>query len=148
MIDKIIKPFILGFYGRSGIGKTTLVTRIVKQLTQEGFHVAVIKISNQAISIDTKGKDTYLYGEAGAETVVFSSASESAVLFKKPLSTSTIVKFLNENISYDFIFIEGAIEDWIPKIRLGEMDIRANTLFTYDGNFEELYKKIKHFKIL
>ena len=141
-------PFILGFYGSSGVGKTTLVTRIVELLTNEGFHVAVIKISNQAISIDSKGKDTYLYGEAGADTVVFSSASESAVLFKKPLSTGTIVKFLNENENYDFIFIEGAMEDWIPKIRLGEMDPRANTLFTYDGNFENLYTKIKQHKIL
>ena len=141
-------PFILGFYGSSGVGKTTLVTRIVELLTNEGFHVAVIKISNQAISIDSKGKDTYLYGEAGADTVVFSSASESAVLFKKPLSTGTIVKFLNENENYDFIFIEGAMEDWIPKIRLGEMDTRANTLFTYDGNFENLYTKIKQHKIL
>ena len=141
-------PFILGFYGSSGVGKTTLVTRIVELLTNEGFHVAVIKISNQAISIDSKGKDTYLYGEAGADTVVFSSASESAVLFKKPLSTGTIVKFLNENENNDFIFIEGAMEDWIPKIRLGEMDPRANTLFTYDGNFENLYTKIKQHKIL
>lgn len=148
MSKKKTSPFILGFYGSSGIGKTTLVTQIVKQLTNEGLHVAVIKISDKAISIDTKGKDTYLYGEAGAETVVFSSASESAVLFKKPLPTSTIVKFLNENENYDFIFIEGAIEDWIPKIRLGVINIRANTLFTYDGNFEELYKKIKHYKIL
>jgi len=141
-------PFILGFYGSSGVGKTTLVTRIVELLTNEGFHVAVIKISNQAISIDSKGKDTYLYGEAGADTVVFSSASESAVLFKKPLSTSTIVKFLNENENYDFIFIEGAMEDWIPKIRLGEMDPRTNTLFTYDSDFEDLYTKIKQHKIL
>jgi molybdopterin-guanine dinucleotide biosynthesis protein MobB len=141
---KTSSPFILGFYSQSGIGKTYLVRQIVSQLTGEGFHVAVIKISDKAISIDTEGKDTYLYGQAGAETVIFSSASESAFLVKRPLSTSEIVRLLIENERYDYIFIEGALEDWIPKVRLGDMHLRENTVLTYTGNYDELITKIRN----
>ncbi len=144
MTKKTSSPFILGFYSQSGIGKTYLVRQIVSQLTGEGFHVAVIKISDKAISIDTEGKDTYLYGQAGAETVIFSSASESAFLVKRPLSTSEIVRLLIENERYDYIFIEGALEDWIPKVRLGDMHLRENTVLTYTGNYDELITKIRN----
>ncbi|NMC29158.1 MAG: molybdopterin-guanine dinucleotide biosynthesis protein B [Pelolinea sp.] len=144
MTKKQQTPTILGFYGQSGIGKTYLVKKIVAQLISEGFHAAVIKVSDKAVSIDTEGKDTYLYGQAGAETVVFSSASETTFLVKQPLPTSKIVQFLSENEEYDFIFIEGALEDWIPKIRLGDMALRENTLFTYDGNYEALIAQIRN----
>lgn len=136
-------PFILGFYGQSGIGKTHLLRQIVTILTAEDFRVAVVKISDKAISIDTEGKDTYLYGQAGARMVVFSSASETAFLVKEPLSTRTIIKTLSQQEPYDFIFIEGALEAWIPKIRLGELPLRENTLFTYDGDFENLFAQIR-----
>jgi len=141
------KPFILGFYGRSGIGKTYLIRQIVSRLTAEKQHVAVVKISNQAINLDSEGKDTYLYGQAGAETVVFSSTNETTFLVKKPLSTRQIIDRMLRQNNYDFIFVEGALEDWIPKIRLGDMQPRTNTLFTYDGDFEDLYQKIKQHKI-
>ena len=105
--------------------------------------MAVVKISDKAISIDTEGKDTYLYGQAGARMVVFSSASETAFLVKEPQSTRTIIKTLSQQEPYDFIFIEGALEAWIPKIRLGELPLRKNTLFTYDGDFENLFAQIR-----
>ena len=143
MQKKKKQPYILGFYGQSGIGKTYVLRQIVAQLKREGFKVAVIKISDKAISIDTKGKDTYLYGEAGADMVVFSSASESAFLVKRSLPTHSIVDQLTRFDTYDFIFIEGAMEAWIPKIRLGDIARRENTLKTYDGNYDELIRTIR-----
>ncbi|NMB61535.1 MAG: hypothetical protein GYA18_04260 [Chloroflexi bacterium] len=141
------KPFILGFYGHSGVGKTYLIRHIVNHLTAEGQHVGVVKVSNQAIDLDTEGKDTFLYGQAGAETVAFSSTNETTFLIKKPLSTRQIINHMLQQNNYDFIFVEGALEDWIPKIRLGEIDLRTNTISTYDGNFEDLYQKIRQKKL-
>ena len=143
MMESHNDPYILGFYGQSGIGKTYLLRQIVEQLKGEGFKVAVIKISDKAISIDTEGKDTYLYGEAGADTVVFSSASESAFLVKRSLPTQSIVEQLTSFDTYNFIFIEGAVEAWIPKIRLGNIAPRENTLKTYAGNYDELICTIR-----
>jgi len=143
MMESHNYPYILGFYGQSGIGKTFLLRQIVSQLSNEGFKAAVIKISDKAISIDTEGKDTFLYGEAGADMVVFSSASESAFLVKRSLPTQSIVEHLTSFDTYDFIFIEGAVEAWIPKIRLGNIAPRENTLKTYDGNYDELICTIK-----
>lgn len=144
MKKTIEETCILGFYGQSGIGKTYLVRQIVSDLYKLGKRVAVIKISDKAISIDSEGKDTYLYGQAGADTVVFSSAAETAFMVKRPLSTRIIVDQLIENDNYDYIFIEGALEEWIPKIRLGDMQERQNTLFTYIGRYEDLLEKINN----
>ena len=136
------EAYILGFYGQSGVGKTYLVRRIVADLCKLGKRVAVIKISDKAISLDSEGKDTYLYGQAGADTVVFSTASETAYMVKHPLSTRIIVDQLIDNANFDYIFIEGALEEWIPKIRLGDMQERDNTLVTYTGEYETLFQKI------
>lgn len=144
MKKTIEETYILGFYGQSGIGKTYLVRQIVSDLYKLGKRVAVIKISDKAISIDSEGKDTYLYGQAGADTVVFSTAAETAFMVKRPLSTRIIVDQLIENDNYDYIFIEGALEEWIPKIRLGDMQERQNTLFTYIGRYEDLLEKINN----
>ncbi|HOJ00959.1 MAG TPA: molybdopterin-guanine dinucleotide biosynthesis protein MobB [Anaerolineaceae bacterium] len=141
-------PWILGFYGRSGIGKTYLVKKIVAQLVKEGFQVAVVKISDKAISIDTEGKDTFLYGQAGAGTVVFSSAIETAFLIKEPLSSRAVVDLLGQNKAYEYIFIEGALEAWIPKVRLGDMPLRENTVLTYAGDYDTLFSQIKNKEIM
>ena len=135
--------YILGFYGQSGIGKTYLLRQIVNQLSGEGFSVAVVKVSDKAISIDTEGKDTYLYGEAGADTVVFCSASECAFLVKRSLPTRVVIDQLANIGTYDFIFIEGAQEAWIPKIRLGNIEKRENTLMTYKGDLDILIRTIR-----
>jgi len=138
-------PAIFGFYGPSRSGKTYLINKLVSQLKEEGHRVAVVKASNQTMSIDTEGKDTALYRKAGADAVIFSSACETVCIVPKALTMQEIVHFLSQNARYDFIFIEGASEEWIPKIRIGEMALRENTLFTYDGDYDALYAHItKH----
>ena len=132
------KPFIIGFYGESRSGKTTLVERITEQLTQEGHKIAVIKISNQKLSLDTKGKDTSRYGRAGAKLVVLSSEIETIYLVKNQLKSEQIIANIQQLGDFDFIFIEGANENNIAKIRLGGIKERENTIFTYDGDYEKL----------
>jgi molybdopterin-guanine dinucleotide biosynthesis protein B len=65
------KPAVIGFYGESKTGKTTLIIEIIKRLTNEGLKVATVKITDKNIGIDTEGKDTWKYSKAGSELVVF-----------------------------------------------------------------------------
>jgi molybdopterin-guanine dinucleotide biosynthesis adapter protein len=137
------KSTILGFYGKSDSGKTTLVERLIQDLTDDGFKVAAVKKTDQSISFDSAGKDTHRYALAGAKLVVFSSQIETALLIKSKISEMEIIADIQRLENYDFIFIEGANEETTPKIRMGNIAIRRNTLFTYDGNFIKLMDLIK-----
>lgn len=137
------KPYILGFYGKSNAGKTTLVVGLVKRFTDDGFKVATIKKSDKEISIDHPGKDTFRHAEAGAKLTVLSSKSETDFIVRKDIETALIIKIISQIESYDFIFVEGAFDKNIPKIRIGNIDKRENTILDYSGNLGKLYNLIK-----
>jgi molybdopterin-guanine dinucleotide biosynthesis protein B len=141
-INKI--PLVLGFYGESDSGKTTLVERLILELTREGNRVAAVKRTDQPISIDSSGKDTNRYAQAGAQLVVFSTQVETAFLVKEKNDEAEIIAKTQFLGVFDFIFVEGANEKQTPKIRLGNIAERENTLFAYDGNFEKLLENIKN----
>lgn len=59
-----------GVVGRSGAGKTTLVTQLVAALTARGLKVGTVKHASHAPSLDVKGKDSWRHAEAGATRVL------------------------------------------------------------------------------
>ncbi len=136
-------PTIFGVYGESGSGKTKLITDIIKRLTKEGFKIACIKITDKKINIDTKGKDTWKYEKAGSKLVVLSSKNETDFLIKNKEEIQKIIDQINYLNKYDLIIIEGANDNFTPKIRLGNIKIRKNTIQTYKGDFKELIEIIK-----
>jgi molybdopterin-guanine dinucleotide biosynthesis adapter protein len=134
---------VIGIYGKSGTGKTTLITGIIKKLSNEGLKIATIKITNKNIEVDTKGKDTWKHSEAGAGLVVLSSPKETDFLIKKHKDISKIITLINQIDKYDLIIVEGANDKDTPKIRIGDIDKRDNTIFTYLGNLEEVIEYLK-----
>lgn len=59
-------PPVISIVGHSGSGKTTLVEKLVRELTTRGLRVATIKHAHHKVELDTPGKDSYRYKEAGA----------------------------------------------------------------------------------
>lgn len=57
---------ILTFVGHSGSGKTTLIEKLLRELTQRGVYVATIKHAHHQVQLDTPGKDSWRYTQAGA----------------------------------------------------------------------------------
>ncbi len=52
--------------GHSGSGKTTLIEKLLRELTQRGLRVATIKHAHHRVPLDTPGKDSWRYTQAGA----------------------------------------------------------------------------------
>ena len=136
-------PAVFGVYGESKSGKTRLIVDIIKQLTKEGFKIASVKISDKKIDIDTKTKDTWKFAEAGSHLVVLSSTDETDFLLKNKLSTQKIIDKIYFISNFDLIIIEGVNDDFTPKIKLGSIKERKNTILNYKGDFEKLIKTIK-----
>jgi molybdopterin-guanine dinucleotide biosynthesis protein B len=138
------KPAVIGFYGESKTGKTTLIIEIIKRLTNEGLKVATVKITDKNIGIDTEGKDTWKYSKAGSELVVFSSPIETDFIHAKSNTISKIINNIKKMDEFDIIIVEGAHDKNIPKIRIGDIKERENTIFTYNRDFDGLIEMIKN----
>jgi molybdopterin-guanine dinucleotide biosynthesis protein MobB len=122
------------------------MVQLITRLTKEGYRIATVKQTNKAISMDTYDKDTWKHHQAGAHLVVFSSQCETDFLLDAPLSSSEVLRRISQLGNFDFIFIEGANDSKIPKIRIGSCKKRPNTIATYHGNFQEIVRLITQYK--
>lgn len=74
---------MISVIGYSNAGKTTLIEKLVPALKKKGFRVGTIKHSVHSSRFDMNGKDSWRFYEAGADTVVLSSADHIAVFKRK-----------------------------------------------------------------
>ena len=132
------KPAIIGFYGYSNSGKTTLIERLIRQLKEEGYSVAAVKVSDHDIKLDEPGKDSWRYAQAGAGTVALAAQNETGIMLTRALDKQTIIEAVTLLQAPDVIIVEGAKDAFIRKIRLGEIEERDNTIWEYDGVYENL----------
>ena len=62
--------------GHSGSGKTTLVEKLLHELSGRGLRVATIKHAHHKVVLDTPGKDSYRYKQAGAVMSMLVTSNE------------------------------------------------------------------------
>lgn len=95
---------IIGFAAYSGVGKTTLIEKLVRRLKEKGLRVAVVKHDGHAFSIDREGKDSWRYTRAGADVSVISSADQTALVERRNLDFAQVVSRVRD---VDLILVEG-----------------------------------------
>lgn len=71
---------IFGITGWKNSGKTTLVARLVAEITSRGYSVSTIKHAHHAFDIDQPGTDSYRHREAGAVEVALVSGHRWALM--------------------------------------------------------------------
>jgi molybdopterin-guanine dinucleotide biosynthesis protein B len=132
------EPRVIGFYGVSGSGKTTLIEKLCRDLAGRGIRFAVIKQTDKTIRMDQPGKDTYRFQDAGAEVVALASQSETDLIINRAVPITEIVSLIRAAGDIDLVIVESCNDPAISKIRLGEIEERENTIWTYDGDFKKL----------
>jgi molybdopterin-guanine dinucleotide biosynthesis protein MobB len=106
---------IVSFVGRSGTGKTTLIERLILELSARGLRVAVIKHDAHRFDIDVEGKDTWRFTKAGAVVSTIVSAEKSAMVETRKLTLWDMAARIKD---VDIILVEGFSGEEVPKIGL------------------------------
>jgi molybdopterin-guanine dinucleotide biosynthesis protein B len=71
---------IVSIVGISNSGKTTLIEKLIAELTRRGFRVATIKHNRHGFEIDHEGKDSWRHKRAGAVATVVASPGKIALI--------------------------------------------------------------------
>jgi molybdopterin-guanine dinucleotide biosynthesis protein B len=99
---------VIAVVGTKKSGKTATTEKLIRELTKRGYKVAAIKhIPESDFTIDTPGKDTWRYAQAGAKTVISVAANEVATIEKVATSSASLEKLLRKCRGNDVVFIEG-----------------------------------------
>jgi molybdopterin-guanine dinucleotide biosynthesis protein MobB len=109
---------IVSFVGKSGSGKTTLLEKVITELKQRGYRVAIIKHSHHQNDLDTAEKDTWRFTRAGTVFSAINSLDHLAVYhrmdnFFDPLDISNYILW-----DYDILLTEGFKGSNYPKIEV------------------------------
>ena len=75
---------IVSIVGKSNSGKTTLIEKLIAELTRRGFRVATIKHNRHGFEIDHEGKDSWRHKRAGAVATVVASPGRIALIEDAP----------------------------------------------------------------
>ncbi|MFC1918044.1 molybdopterin-guanine dinucleotide biosynthesis protein B [Chloroflexota bacterium] len=109
---------MVSIVGKANSGKTRLLRNLIAELKKRGLSMAVIKHAGEDFEIDTEGKDTWHFRQAGAETVAISSPHQVAIMKKvtRDLDLRELSRAVDDN--YDLIITEGFKQENTCKIEV------------------------------
>ena len=125
---------IISIVGKSDSGKTTLIEKLIPELTRRGHRVATVKHDIHGFEVDREGKDSWRHKQAGAHTVVISSPHKVALIrdVEKDLTLDEIRDKLVQDV--DLILSEGYKKDVQPKIEIFRKEKHKELLCTKEDH--------------
>jgi molybdopterin-guanine dinucleotide biosynthesis adapter protein len=112
-----LPPPLIGVAGWKNSGKTTLVVRLVEELTARGFKVATIKHAHHGFRIDAEDTDSARHRRAGARQVAIVSGRRWALTSEiKDKPEPSLDEMIAKLDPCDVVIVEGYKRAAIPKI--------------------------------
>lgn len=115
---------VFGIAGYSGMGKTTLLARLVPALIARGQAVSLIKHSHKDIEVDRPGKDSYRLREAGCREVLLLGSSRWALMHELRGAEEPTLDYLLDRLQHcDLVLIEGFKNGDFPKLEVWRAEV-------------------------
>lgn len=110
---------IIGVAGFKNSGKTTLVEKLVAELTRRGFRISTVKHAHHSFDIDHEGRDSFRHRKAGATEVAVVSHHRWAVIHElRDEEEPPLEVILAKLAPCDLVIIEGYKRDGHDKIEV------------------------------
>jgi molybdopterin-guanine dinucleotide biosynthesis protein MobB len=109
---------VIAIVGRSKVGKTILIEKLIPLFARKGFKVATIKHHPHDFDIDYPGKDSFRHRQAGAKLTMIASPRKIAFIenLEEEIGIEEICNRYLYNI--DIVIAEGFKTASIPKIEV------------------------------
>jgi molybdopterin-guanine dinucleotide biosynthesis protein B len=125
---------VIGVAGWSGAGKTTLISRVIPYLREQGLRVSVIKHAHHDFDVDVPGKDSWVHRQSGAEEVLVSSANRWALMHElRGAAEPSLPELLRKVSPVDLLIVEGFKSEPYRKIEVHRKDSGKPPLFPDDS---------------
>ncbi len=108
---------VYGVIGWKNSGKTSLMERLVAEITGRGLSVSTVKHVHHAVDLDQPGKDTFRHRQAGAREVVLASADRLAIMVEHRGPEPELPAVLARLAPVDLILV-GYKRDAHPKVEV------------------------------
>ncbi len=117
---------IIGVVGKSGVGKTYVMGKLVAELKSRGYRVATIKHSAHDVNLDLEGKDSWHHAQAGSDAVVISSPHRFAIIrtVDHDSSLAELSRFIGPD--FDIVLAEGFKQNKVPKIEVHRKEMGSD----------------------
>ena len=109
---------VYGVIGWKNAGKTSLMERLVAEITGRGFTVSTVKHVHHDVDLDQPGKDSFRHRAAGASEVVLASAHRFALMREHRGPEPDLRDILARLAPVDLILVEGYKRDAHPKVEV------------------------------
>ncbi len=124
MVTEIAGKRVIGVAGFKNSGKTTLVEKLVGELTRRGLRVSTVKHAHHSFDIDHEGRDSFRHRKAGASEVAVISRQRTAIIHElrgtEPPSLEDVIARL---APCDLVIIEGYKRDGHDKIEVRNLEL-------------------------
>jgi len=104
-----LNPPVVAFVGRSGIGKTTLMVKVIAVLRARGIRLGSIKNSHHitATAMDVEGKDSWRHKQAGAERTLLVGPEQLQLVADHDASSSLAEMAARYMDGMQLVLVEG-----------------------------------------
>jgi len=116
--------------GRKRVGKTTLIERLIPELSRRGYRVATVKRPAHHFAFDLPGKDSRRHFEAGAVASLVYGDGKVAVVRRTP-GPPRLEDLLAECVpNADLVLVEGHKSATLPKIEVFRAGAHPQPLYS------------------
>lgn len=130
---------IYGVVGWKNSGKTTLVERLVIEITGRGFSVSTVKHAHHTFDIDHDGKDSHRHRSAGAKEVLLASRNRWALMHEnRGEPEAPLSEFLAKLTPVDLVLIEGYKRDDHAKVEAHRAETKQGLIAADDDTIRAI----------
>ena len=139
---------VYGVTGWKNAGKTTLVERLVTEISGRGLTVSTIKHAHHSADIDEPGRDSFRHREAGAREVILATPERWALMHELRGAPEPKVEDLIARLApVDLVLIEGFKRAPHPKIEAHREEMGHPLMANDNPTIRAVASDISHIEV-